>query len=149
MLEIQKIQTNHYFRLGMFFEALEKSGASKVFHPHPFTMEQAEKISNHEGKDLYYLMMFNGKAVGYAMLRGYDEGYDIPSLGIAIHPDYRGKGLSKVFMQHLHCSARLLGAKKVMLKVYKHNTKAAALYRKIGYDLKDLNEKEYVGYYEL
>jgi len=44
------------------------------------------------------------------MLRGWDEGYETPSLGIAVHPDARGLGLARTFMGFLHAAASFQGA---------------------------------------
>jgi [ribosomal protein S18]-alanine N-acetyltransferase len=67
------------------------------------------------------------------MLRGWDEGYDVPSLGIAVHPESRGQGLGELLMHFLHCAARRKGAREIMLKVYKENTAAYQLYLRLGY----------------
>ena len=49
----------------------------------------AKKIATYEGDDLYFLQIKDNEIAGYAMLRGWDEGYTIPSLGIALHPDFQ------------------------------------------------------------
>ena len=62
----------------------------KFFHPHPFTTEAARERAAYTGKDLYYVVIEGDEILGYGMLRGWDEGYEVPSLGIVIHPAHRG-----------------------------------------------------------
>lgn len=151
-LQIRKLKRRHYKGLCEFFEALNTSKSNLTFHPHPFDNDTAEALCEawEYDEDLYYVMDYGDQILGYAMLRGWDEGYiNAPSLGIAIHPEYRGKGLSKLFMDFLHKSAEAKGAERVILKVYKDNIPAVKLYKKIGYKFTDLNDKEYRGILEL
>ncbi len=82
---------------------------------------------------------------GYGMLRGWDEGYEIPSLGIAILPGYQRKGLGRLLMTHLHEVARQRGAKRIRLKVYARNAAAVSLYSSLGYKLEPIDGGQYLG----
>ncbi|GGL22789.1 GNAT family N-acetyltransferase [Caulobacter rhizosphaerae] len=119
--------------LAAFFEAVATDPAADRFHPHPFTPEAALRIAEHQGRDLYVGQFLDGRLIGYGMLRGWDEGYQTPSLGIYLAAEARGQGLSKALMDDLHGRARERGAEKVRLKVYKNNIPAASLYEKLGY----------------
>lgn len=116
-----------------------------AFHPHPFTAEQALAIAHYGGRDYYAGMLIDDVMVAYGMLRGWDEGYEIPSLGVVVSPSHRGLGLGRGMMEHLHAVARDRGARTIRLKVYKTNTAAARLYRRMGYVLSDHNEREWLG----
>ena len=120
----------------VFLKELREHGDEAFFSPHPFTDEWAKKLAHYEGKDYYCVAVVDKRVVGYGMLRGWDEGYSRPSLGIAVHPDERGKGLSKQLMSHLHEVARKRGAKQMRLRVKVDNLVAVGLYRKLGYELK-------------
>ena len=133
-LELRAIAPEWAPALGDFFAALRGSGDDRYFHPHPLTAEHAEVIGRYAGRDLYYLLVEGADVLGYAMLRGWDEGYAIPSLGIALHPAARGAGLARPFMAFLHAAARRRGAPCVRLKVYRTNARAIALYRALGYE---------------
>ena len=78
-------------------------------------------------------------------MRGWDEGFDIPSLGIAIHPEARGRGLARPFMAFLHAAAKARGATKIRLTVYNDNQRAVELYRRLGYVFEPKNERELIG----
>jgi ribosomal protein S18 acetylase RimI-like enzyme len=136
--------------LARFFAALVAAGDDQTFHPHPFTPEAAAERARYDGKDVYCLALVGEDVLGYGMLRGWDRGYEIPSLGIAIHPAARGLGLGRAMMAYLHLEARRRGAPKIRLKVYPDNATAVSLYRSLGYGfLPELEEGQLVGYKDL
>jgi len=135
--------------LADFFDTLVKSGAEEFFHPHPFTRREAESKCNYAGKDLYYVLAGGKRIVGYGMLRGWDEGHEIPSLGIAIHPDFRGRGYGRLLMGNLHAAARWRGARVIRLKVERGNDPARKLYETLGYHFDVERNNEFVGLCDL
>ena len=135
--------------LTSFFEMIKKKGEDQYFHPHAFNKKKAEQLGYYKGNDLYFLQTSKYEICGYGMLRGWDEGYSVPSLGIIIHPDYRGKGLGKKFMTFLHNQAKQKGAKQIALKAYPGNKSAIALYKKMGYIFKKKKEGQLPGYLKL
>jgi ribosomal protein S18 acetylase RimI-like enzyme len=135
--------------LAEFFRALAEAGDEKFFHPHPLTSDEAREHANYSGKDLYYALVEGDRVIGYGMLRGWDEGYEIPSLGIAMHPSVRGFGLGELFMRFLHAAARRRGCEKIRISVYRQNTEAMALYKKLGYCLESEQNDKLVGFVTL
>jgi ribosomal-protein-alanine N-acetyltransferase len=135
--------------LGELFEALRRSGAGREFHPHPLTREEAARRCRYIGRDLYYVLLDGARALGYGMLRGWDEGYEVPSLGIAIHPDEQGRGLGTAFMHLLHAAAKRRGARRVRLKVYPRNLRAVRLYEGLGYRFEGEEHGQLVGFLDL
>ena len=148
-LEYTLVSPSWAEKLAQFFSALVVNKDDLHFHPHPLTNEMAKKIAKYEGDDLYFLQIKDNEITGYAMLRGWDEGFTIPSLGIAIHPNFRNQGLSLEFMEFLHNQARAKGATKVRLKVYSNNAGARHLYENLGYSFIDEENGQLIGYYEL
>lgn len=149
-LEFRRAAPAHRRALGDLFTALLDQGDHQFFHPHPFTAEEAMRIVTHPGRDLYLLALRGDKALAYGLLRGWDEGYAVPSLGIALHPDARGTGLSRAFMGFMHAAARLRGAPRVRLKVYPDNVPARRLYESLGYVFTDrASDGQLVGVLEL
>ena len=67
------------------------------------------------------------------MLRGWEEGHEIPSLGIVMDAAWRGRGYGRLLMEFLHATARRRGARQIRLKTYPDNVCALGLYRKLGY----------------
>ena len=133
VLEFRRLAPDRLLGLTVFFESMVANKDDEFFHPHPFTAEKAAELCGYIGKDLYLVAVSGGVVLAYGLLRGWDEGYAVPSLGIAVHPSARGTGLGAAFMQYLHAAAVNRGAKTIRLKVYPHNAKAKSLYEKLGY----------------
>jgi ribosomal protein S18 acetylase RimI-like enzyme len=103
------------------------------FRPHSFAPAAARHIAQHRGRDAYLLLVDEGRAVAYGMLRGWDEGFATPSLGIAVRTDCQGRGLGRRMMEELHGLAADRGAEAVRLRVHLGNTRARRLYESMGY----------------
>jgi RimJ/RimL family protein N-acetyltransferase len=54
-------------------------------------------------------------------------------LGISLHPDWRGRGLGERLLREALAAADEFGYARVELGVFSHNTRAQALYRKLGF----------------
>ena len=121
-----------------------KNNDEKYFKPHKFNY--LTLIKNVFNKDVFIIQLIENDIVGYGMLRGWEEGYNIPILGIMIDKEHRGMGLSKSLMDNLHWIAKLMGSKKVMLKVFKNNDIAVNLYKKCNYEFSEYDNKLLVGY---
>ena len=57
----------------------------------------------------------------------------VGQLGIGVLPEYRGRGIGEKLMRASIDAARAAGLEKIELHVYGRNTRAAALYRKLGF----------------
>ena len=121
--------------LAEFFDELVRADDERWFHPHPLTRGYAQELGSYEGRDVYVLMVDGQQVVGYGMLRGWDEGFEVPSLGIAISPARKGRGLGRKLMAHLHEAAAARGATKIRLTVDEANLAAVRLYTSLGYTL--------------
>ena len=140
MIKYKKLNPFNSFGLYRFL----KNNKDEFFTPHKF--DYLTILKNCFNKDIYIIQLIDKKIVGYGMLRGWEEGYEIPILGIIIDKNYRGMGLSKDLMNFLHNIARTKGSIKVMLKVYKNNIVAINLYKKCNYEFTDYNNELLVGY---
>jgi [ribosomal protein S18]-alanine N-acetyltransferase len=148
-LAINQLSPEWQKPLAEFFRLLEQAGDTKRFHPHPMTASMARELTRYSGQDLYYVLVEAGRVLGYGLLRGWDEGYEVPSLGLAIVPEARGCGTGKTLMHFLHAAARRKGARRVRLKVYPENQPALALYRGMGYRFEGPEDGQLVGYVDL
>lgn len=154
MANIRLIKPGDNKKLADLFSIISRDEIiKKFFHPHPLTKEHAEKICQeaNKRKDLYFIAINNNEATGYAMLRGWDEGYDIPSFGICVHPSYQGRGTGKELTNYAIKLCKEKKSKKMMFKVYKDNLIACELYKKIGVDFKGEthDKKQWIGYLNL
>jgi [ribosomal protein S18]-alanine N-acetyltransferase len=116
------------------------------FRPHPLTAEQAEVISRRVGRDVYAILERDAEAgeafVAYGMLRGWDEGYAIPYLGVAVRSGQERRGLGRLMMAHLHEEAARRGVGQVRLRVHPENGAARALYLSLGYAERGIERDE-------
>jgi ribosomal-protein-alanine N-acetyltransferase len=148
-LEFVKLSPGWETALGALFNDLLNGGDDATFHPHPLTAEEAGVRCRYRGKDLYYVAADGRDVLAYGMLRGWDEGFEIPSLGIALSSRVRGTKLAQAFMMFLHAAARRRGAKRVRLKVHRQNVRAIKLYEQVGYRFESASEDELVGFIDL
>ena len=150
MFEIRRLSPALEPALAGFFRLLREADVDQVFHPHPFTDVEARARAGYGGDDLYYVVVHGNQILGYGFLRGWDEGYDIPSLGLVIHPTRRKAGLGRMLMHVLHQAARCHGASRVRLKVYPSNVAARRLYEDLGYSFEGGEEDgQQIGFLDL
>jgi ribosomal-protein-alanine N-acetyltransferase len=151
ILQILYPNIEHCNLLIKLFNEIIELKEDKKFHPHEFTYEFAYDLcTDYVGKDLYYIMLDSDidkddQIIAYGLLRGWDNGYKIPCLGIYVSKNYRGKGFSKLLMNFLHLAAKNNGAEKIRLKVYKDNVTAVRLYKSFGYEFSYYDNKQYLG----
>ena len=119
------------------------------FRPHPFTLEEAERIAARSGRDIYGMLMEGDRPVAYGLLRGLDEGYPTPALGVAVRTDARGRGFARLTMTALHSAARAEGVDAIRLRVHADNAAARRLYESIGYAYRGEDRGELVMVLEL
>jgi ribosomal protein S18 acetylase RimI-like enzyme len=131
---IRRLEPTDAVALTEFFTVIAADPATtRHFHPHAMDRGTAERIASGSGRDVY-LGCFRGlQVVGYAMLRGWDEGYERPSFGVAVDPGQRSRGIGSRLLDEALRIARTRGCKTVMLKVHRENAGALAWYRSAGF----------------
>lgn len=73
----------------------------------------------------------HGNLVGYALMSvALDEAH---VLNLCVDPDWQGRGIGRMLMQHLLSEARKARATVMLLEVRKTNTAALRLYRNLGF----------------
>ena len=149
MIEIRRLHPSLALPLCEFFSRIDTPEIRDHFSPHEFTARQAESLCRHQGADQYFVALRDGRILAYGMLRGWDEGYEIPSLGICVDPGHQRVGLGYLLMTHLVCVARMKGAPSVLLKVKRDNARAIALYRNMGFALAPLDDEYLKGTLDL
>lgn len=146
-IEIVKLAHEHDELLAGFFSKIDTHRYVDDFSPHPFDRDNAVRVCSYKGDDLYFGLLRNRvEMIGYFMLRGWDEGYEIPAIGLCVLDAYQGIGLGRLIMNHLEAHAQLNGASKVMLKVTKQNKTAINLYESQGFDFTEHDDKYLIGY---
>lgn len=148
-IEFRRLSAEFELPFLAFLRALIDAGDTAHFQPHAFTSQYVATLVRYTGSDLYYLLTEENTILSYGMLRGWDEGFAIPSLGIAVHPSARGFGLGRLMMEFLHAAAKRRGCASVRLKVHIENKTAAALYESMGYQFTKVEGVNKVGILDL
>jgi ribosomal protein S18 acetylase RimI-like enzyme len=128
-LVIREVRPGDEPALEMLFAHLDTTW----FRPHDLGSEGAREVAHHAGKDAYLIGFLGSVPVAYGMLRGWDEGYRIPALGIAVRDGYGDRGLGRQMMHALHQVVRDHGGHRVRLRVAPDNVRARHLYDSMGY----------------
>lgn len=141
-LRIEPIGPRNLAALARFLSIIDAAGDASFFRPHGSSAAELDALCADYVRDLYYATMLGDDILAYGLLRGWDEGYKVPSLGIAVAPGYRGVGLGGAMMAFLHSAAQMRGAEFVRLRVHRDNALAIALYRTRGYRFDNAYEGE-------
>ncbi len=145
-LQFRQLGSGDAPALAVFFATLTADGDDRYFHPHRFNDEEARMIARYPGRDLYCGALAGSHLLAYGLLRGWDAGFNVPSLGIAVGREARGTGLARAFMLYLHAAARHRGVPRIRLKVYPDNLPARRLYESLGYTFAETtSDGQFVG----
>ncbi|MCB4791115.1 MAG: ribosomal protein S18-alanine N-acetyltransferase [Elusimicrobia bacterium] len=112
----------------------------KVSFPEPWTREMFERELSLP-LSRFFVLKFENKIAGYAA--GWlilDEAH---ITNIAVHPDYRNKGLGSKALEFLVEDMCIKGARKALLEVRESNTVAQKLYKSAGFKAVGFREKYY------
>jgi RimJ/RimL family protein N-acetyltransferase len=132
-IKLKKLGLSDASNLSKMLNAAGKE-YSRYFIPFGFDQSSIENILIKADKDQYYGIYVSDQLAGFYMLRGFDQGYEIPSYGVWVAPKYSGLGLASLTMQHAVSLCRINGIKKLMLKVHPENTVAKTIYEKNGFN---------------
>lgn len=72
-------------------------------------------------KDIFSGVFWDGQIAGIFMLRGWDEGYEIPSFGVLIDEKYRGGSFMRLTLDTAKLICKLSGLRKLMAKIHPDN----------------------------
>jgi RimJ/RimL family protein N-acetyltransferase len=101
----------------------------RFFYALPADEMAVRQVMAQRKRDLYHGLFESGRLVGFFMLRGWDAGYDIPSFGIVIDQQTRGKGYLHDTLEMAAALCREAGAKRFMAKIHPENLSPRAARR--------------------
>jgi GNAT superfamily N-acetyltransferase len=131
--QIELITSAHAEMLASLFSRNATPAVEDTFDPFPLTAEQARKIAWQAGKDLYYVLGRGDQALAFSMLRGFDDGYEVPSFGIFVDHQHQHEGLGRSLTSWTVEQAWQLGCPAVRLSLYADNIAAKRLYDSLGF----------------
>jgi len=139
-LEIKRLNGNHSEELTNLLQNSTQQYSQYFIH-FPFDLETISGILSKAIKDQIYGIYVEDNLAGFYMLRGFDEGYSVPSYGVWISENYSNKGLSTFTLQHAISFCKLNSIKKIMLKVHPDNIAAKHIYEKYGFKQTGIDPK--------
>jgi ribosomal protein S18 acetylase RimI-like enzyme len=107
------------------------------FNPHSWELDDLKHMLAKARKDKYFGVFTDGYMVAYGMLRGVDDGFPWPRLGLVVDKDYRKKGMGKLLLTFLETYCKVEGYEYLELRVLKTNKPAIYLYNSNDYFLTD------------
>jgi ribosomal-protein-alanine N-acetyltransferase len=132
---IRPIEAGDSEPLEHFFENNNRPEVLRQFNPFPLSPEVARKIALDHSLDHYYVLISrSGEVAGLCMLRGWNEGFDIPSFGVIVDIQYRRLGLGRTMTEFAIAEARRLHADWLRLSVNESNRYAKSLYESLGFN---------------
>jgi ribosomal protein S18 acetylase RimI-like enzyme len=131
---VRRLGPNDVVAVAGFFERLATDQRTiEFFHPHPFDRATAARVTSGTSRDVYLGAFSDVQMVGYAILRGWDAGYEVPTFGVAVDPALRGRHVGAQLLQSALDVADKRGASAVMLHVEPENKEALAWYERAGF----------------
>jgi [ribosomal protein S18]-alanine N-acetyltransferase len=132
--EIREVKSRDYELLARFFADNDIEAVRRYFHPFPLDSATAYRIASVPRLDRYYIALQNDEIVALGMLRGWDEGYEVPSFGLMVGSRHQELGLGKKMTEFAIRDALRLRCRKVRLSVYKSNSRAMSLFSSVGFE---------------
>lgn len=129
----RNVEESDFEKIVIFFKNNNLRAILRYFHPFPFTEETAYKIACEPHRDKYYIGLLDENVAGLSMLRGWDEGYIVPSLGIVVDFHLQGQGIGREILRNTLEEAHKLKCPRIRLSVYASNKTAVHLYLAFGF----------------
>lgn len=109
------------------------SNYQRYFAPFPFDADFLKQMLAAARNDQFWGMSADAALAGMFMLRGFDEGYTVPSYGVSVAEKFSGRGLLKVSLAFSIAWCRLNDINRIRLTVHPDNVVAKNVYENIGF----------------
>jgi ribosomal protein S18 acetylase RimI-like enzyme len=131
---IEPVEAGHAQALAELFEQNRVPAVTDSFDPFPLTADEAKRITLEPRLDAYFVASMESELVAMSMLRGFDEGFAVPSFGIFVDHRHQGRGVGCRLTAWTVAEARRRGCAAIRLSVYASNKAALRLYRSLGFE---------------
>lgn len=102
---------------------------ARRFYALPHDEASIAAILSAARQDVYFAMFWNDQLISVAMLRGWDEGYDIPSFGILVDEKFKGVQVMPILLETAKLMCRMSKVKRMMLKIHPDNASIRTINR--------------------
>jgi ribosomal-protein-alanine N-acetyltransferase len=131
---IEAVEAGHAQALAELFEGNRVPAVSDSFDPFPLTVDEARRIALEPRLDAYFVARTDAGLIGMSMLRGFDDGFEVPSFGIFVDHRHHGRGVGRRLTAWTVGEARRRGCAAIRLSVYASNEAGVHLYRSLGFE---------------
>lgn len=132
-MKFRKLLQEDLPALGTLFDENNVPEITRHFHPFPLSCGSAREILKEDSMDHYFGIFCGAQLAGFSMLRGWDEGYDVPSFGMFVSVHSQNKGIGSKLLDLTLKEAGKMGCRKIRLSVYEDNDKAHHMYESRGF----------------
>jgi ribosomal-protein-alanine N-acetyltransferase len=132
-LVVRRLRPPDADALGAFFVSNDLPDVRRRFNPFPLTRATALSLLRAERNDRFYGGFVGDAWAAFAMLRGWDEGFDVPSLGVLVDRQWQGRGIGGRITDFAIDEARRFQCRRVRLSVYASNDAALRIYVRRGF----------------
>ena len=94
--------------------------------------EEIARILAGRKRDVYSGMFWRGELAGFFMLRGWDAGYEVPSFGVLVDVNHRGRAFMRISLDVAKLICRLSGTPRLMAKIHPDNVSPRGA-RRLGF----------------
>ena len=148
---IRKIENNEIYLLDDFlYEAIFIPDGVKAPPREIINQPDLQVYVENFGKrddDICFVAQVDEKIVGAVWVRDMNDyghiAQGIPSFAISLYKEYRNFGIGTALMEKMLKELRARGYKKASLAVQKANY-AVKMYKKVGFEIFDENDEEYI-----
>jgi sugar phosphate isomerase/epimerase/ribosomal protein S18 acetylase RimI-like enzyme len=127
--------------LGTLFERNNREEVTRGFHPFPMTRETAAELLQPGRQDHFFGAEADGQLVAFSMLRGWDEGFKIPSFGIFVDYEKQQCGVGRKLTEWTLRWMDLLKCPQARLTVSEGNAVAKKMYESLGFEQTERRQK--------
>lgn len=107
-----------------------------------FSEQQFAYLIRH-AKGWFYVITHREQIVGYASLLSNARTHYLRIYSIAIHPEFKGKGLGQMMMEQIIRTAKNNNMEKITLEVNVFNKTAIILYKRNGFISRSIKKNYY------
>lgn len=94
---------------------------ARFFYAFGFNEAQIAEILARRKKDVYSGLFWQSELAALFMLRGWDEGYEVPSFGVFVAEKYRGGPFMKLSLDLAKMICRLSGSRRLRATIHPDN----------------------------
>jgi RimJ/RimL family protein N-acetyltransferase len=131
-LLIRPLQIDDAATLSIWLRA-QPPAYARFFRPFGYDEASIAAALAQTGQDIFTSLFWDQQLVGFFMLRGWNEGYEVPAFGILIDERYRGYGLEMAALDTAKVICRLRNVSRLMIKMHPDNISAKGVARKTGF----------------